>query len=129
MFEAYRRASDHTNAIGYGRKLLSIHHEYGEEFQECKLSLVLAQIYQSQGMYPEAKELYEKAITIMQKIGNRRGETHAFGSLGNVSLSLGEYVKAKEHYEKALAISTEIGDRAREGTSYWKPGKCVSFSR
>ena len=67
MFEAYRRVSDHNNAIGYGRKLLTIHREYGDAFQEGKLSIVLAQIYQSQSMYAEAKELYEIAITIMQK--------------------------------------------------------------
>ena len=122
MFEAYRRASDHTNAIGYGRKLLSIHHEYGDEFQECKLSLVLAQICQSQSMHNEAKELYEKAITIMQKIGNRRVQAVAFLNLGNAFCSLGEYIKAKEYYEKALAISTEIGDRAGEGTWYGNLG-------
>ena len=63
MFEAYRRVGDHTNAIAYGRKLLNIHHEYGDEFQEGKLSIVLAQIYQSQSMYAEAKKLCETAIT------------------------------------------------------------------
>ena len=116
MFEAYCRASDHTNAIAYGRKLLTIHHEYGDEFQEGKLSIELAQIYRSQSMYAEAKELYERAITIMQKIGNRTEETIASGNLGNVFCSLGDYVKAKEYYEKALAISMEIGDRKGEGT-------------
>ena len=118
MFEAYRRVSDHTNAKAYGRKLLTIHHEYGDEFQEGILSIVLAQIYQSQSMYPEAKELYEKAITIMKKTGNRRGETIASEELGNVFYSLGKYVKAKEYYEKALAITMEISDRKGERTWY-----------
>ena len=63
-------------------------------------------------MYADAKELYERAITIMRKTGNRRGESIAYGGLGTVFHSLGKYVKAREYCEKALAISMEIGDRA-----------------
>ena len=63
----------------------------------------------------KAKELYERAVTMMQKTGNREGEgIMAYGGLGTVFISLGEYVKAKEYYEKALAISMEIGDRAEK---------------
>ena len=122
MFEAYRRVSDHTNAITYGGKLLNILHECGDTAQEGELSIALAQIHESQSMYAEAKERYERAIPVMQKTGNRRLEEIAFGGLGNVSVSLGECLKAKKHYEKALAISMEIGDRAGEGTWYGNLG-------
>ena len=118
MFEAYRRVNDHTNAISCGRKLLTIHHEYGDTVQEGELSIALARMYQGQSMYAEAKELYERAITIMQKTGNKRGKIFALGNLGDVFCSLGEYVKAKEYYENALAISMEIGDRQGLGTCY-----------
>ena len=123
MFEAYRRLSDHTNAIAHGRELLTIYREYGDAFREGMVSIVLAQIYRSHNMYAEPKELYERAITIMQKTGNRRGESVASGDLGDLFISVGEYIKAKEYYEKALAISTEIGDKAREGTGYGNLGK------
>ena len=63
MFEAYRFVSDNTKAIACGRKLLTIHHECGDTVQEGKLSLALAEIYQSQSMYAEAKKLCETAIT------------------------------------------------------------------
>ena len=122
MFKAYRRVSDHTNAIACGRKLLTIHHKYGNAFQEGKLSIVLAEMYQSQSMYAEAKELYERAISIMQKTSDINGETVAFIGVGNMFFSHGEYVKAKEYYEKALAISTKICGRATEGTSYGSLG-------
>ena len=122
MFEAYRRVSDHTNAIASGRKLLTIYGECGDAFHEGMVSIVLAQIYQSQKMYAEAKELYVRAITIMQKTGNRRGESVASEDLGYLFLSVGEYLKAKEYYEKALAISTEIDDRAGEGTRFGNLG-------
>ena len=110
MFEAYRRVSDHTNAIACGRKLLTIHHECGDTVQEGKLSIDLAQICRSQSMYAEAKELYETAITKMQLTGNKRGETVAFEGLGAVFLFLGEHAKAKKYYEKALAISIKYVD-------------------
>ena len=122
MFKAYRRLGDHTNAIACGRNLLNIHYECGDTVQEGMLSIALAQIYESQSMYAEAKELYERAIPVMQKTDNRRGKEIAFGGLGNVFRSLGEYVKAKEYYERALAISMETGDREGEGTWYGNLG-------
>ena len=94
MFVAYHRVRDHTSAIVYGRKLLTIHRECGEIVQEGALTIVLADIYMSQSKYAEAKELYERAIPVMQKTGNRRGEAAAYGNLGNVFHPLGEYVKA-----------------------------------
>ncbi|XP_020603686.1 G-protein-signaling modulator 2-like [Orbicella faveolata] len=122
MFKAYCRVSDHSNAIACGRKLLNIHHECCDAGQEGVLSIALAQIYQSQSMYAEAKELYGRAILVMQKTSDRRGEAIAFGGLGNLFTLLGEYVKAEKYHEKALAISVEIGDRAIEGKCYGNLG-------
>ena len=127
MFKAYCRVNDHTKAIACGRKLLNIHRESGDIVKESELSIVLAQIYRSQSMYAEAKELYERAIPAIQKTGNRRREAMAFGDLGNLVILLGEYVKAIEYYEKALAISMEIGDRADEEACYGNLG-IVFFS-
>ena len=81
MIKAYRRVSDYTNVIAYGRKLLAIYRERGDTVEEGELSIVLALIYESQSMYADAKELYERAITIMRKTGNRRGESIAYGEL------------------------------------------------
>ena len=122
MFKVHRRVSDHTNALACGRKLLAIHQECSDTVQEGKLSLVLAQIYQSQSMYAEAKEHYERAIPLMRTIGNRRDEAKTYGRLGCVFYSLGEYVKAKEYHEKVLTIATEIGDRTGQATQYGNLG-------
>ena len=67
MFKAYCYVSDHRNAIACGKNLLAIWRELVDTVQEGELSIALAQIYLSQSMYAEAKELYERAITIMQK--------------------------------------------------------------
>ena len=127
MFEAYRRVSDHSNAIECGCKLLTILRECGDTVQEGKLSLQLANIYRRQSKYAEAKGLYERAITMMQNTGNRGKEALAYANLGNVFNSLGEYVKAKEYYQKALAITTEIGEREGEATCYGNLGTVFRF--
>ena len=75
-------------------------------------------VFDSLGEYVKAKEHYEKAIAIAEKIGDREIEATSYRNLGHVFHSLGEYVKAKEHCEKALAIAEKIGDREIEATSY-----------
>ena len=118
MFNAYRRVSDHTNALACGRKLLAIHQQYSDTVQEGMLSFELAKICESQSMYAEAKELYERAIPVMRATGNRRKEAIAYQGLGTSFYYVGEYNKAKEYHEKTLAISIEIDDRESEAESY-----------
>ena len=122
MFKAYCCVSDHRNALACGRNLLAIYREHVDTVQEGELSIALAQIYLSQSMHAEAKELYERAITIMQKTGNRKGEGIAYGGLGAAFLSLGKYVKAKENSEKSLEISMETGEKAGEASCYGNLG-------
>ena len=122
MFKAFSRVSDHRNAIACGRNLLAIYRERVDTVQEGELSIALAQIYLSQSMYAKAKELYERAITIMQKTGSRRGEGIAYYGLGTAFLSLGKYVKAKENCAKSLGICMETGDRAGEASCYGNLG-------
>ena len=118
MFNAYRCVSDHTNALACGRKLLTIHQECSDTLQEGMLSIALAQICQRQSMHAEARELYERAIPVMQTTGNRREEAISYGYLGKLFKHAGEYIKANECQEKALAISIEIGDREGEASCY-----------
>ena len=114
MMNSYCRIHDNTNAIAYGRKLLVIYCESGKTVQEGYLSIKLAQIYENQNNYTEAKELFERAATIMKENGRKEEEEYAYKNLGIVYRSLGNYVKAKEYLEKALAITVEIGDRQEE---------------
>ena len=122
MFKGYRRISDNTNAITWGRKLLAICRECGDTGQEGMISMALAKVYLTQSMYVEAKELYERANIIMREIGNRAGEASSYGSLGTVFQFLGQYVKAKEYHEKALALNMEMGDRDGEAVRYGNLG-------
>ena len=74
--------------------------------------------FNSLGEHVKAKELFEKALAIAEKIGDRKTEATSYQSLGRAFNNLGEYVKAKELFEKALAIAEKTGDRTIEATSY-----------
>ncbi|MFZ5880781.1 MAG: serine/threonine-protein kinase [Chloroflexota bacterium] len=58
---------------------------------------------------------YERALSILREIGDRRGEGAALGNLGNAYAALGEVRRAIGYYEEALKIDREIGDRRGEG--------------
>ena len=123
IFIAYCLIPDYTNAIKHGNQLLDIYKERGKTGKdEGILLLRLAMIYEKLFKYVEAGKLYEKAISIMREIGDRKGEAAAYGNLGIVFKSLGEYDKAKEYLWKELAIAIEIRDRAREACCYGNLG-------
>ena len=114
MFKAYWDFRNYKNAAKYGRKLLSILRECGETVTEGMISIALAGIHQIQNEPAEAQELYETAIKIMHKTGNKKMEASTCKDLADVFRSLFEYDKAREYYEKALTISVEIGDKKGE---------------
>ena len=118
IFNAYCLLSDYTYAIKYGRRLLVIYRECGETAKEGELTIALANIYNRQCKYTEARELYEKAIKSTKKTGYRKKEAFAYGQFGCMCYRLGEQVKGKEYLGKALAITIAIGDRKGEATNY-----------
>jgi CHAT domain-containing protein/tetratricopeptide (TPR) repeat protein len=58
---------------------------------------------------------YERALSLFQKEGNRKGEAITIGLMGNAYKNLGQPVKALEFLQRALAMKREIGDRLEEG--------------
>ena len=118
MFMAYYLFTDYTNTAKYGWKLLDIYRECGNTVKEVNLTLILANIYEQQSNYAEARELYKKGIHFMRETGDKNAEAYVYGKFGTMSHRLGECYKAKEYLEKALAITIETGDRAGEALNY-----------
>ena len=77
MFAAYHHIRDYTTAVAYGRKILAIKRECRETVQEGIPCINLATTCKAQKKYVDAKELYERAISIMKATGNRKYEAHA----------------------------------------------------
>ena len=108
----------HSHPINPGTKLLFTFRQVDARKVELSTTCTLAQLYESQRKYREAKDLRLKAIHIAEKIGNGKIVARSYDDLGRIFCCLGEYVKAKEHCEKALAIAEKIGDRKIEARSY-----------
>ena len=58
---------------------------------------------------------YERALSLFQKEGDRKGEAITIGLMGNAYKKLGQPVKALEFLQRALTMKREIGDRLEEG--------------
>src|SRR6476620_3704524 len=71
-------------------------------------------IYSQEGPSKALPE-YERALSLFQKEGNRKGEAITIGLMGNAYKNLGQPVKALEFLQRALAMKREIGDRLEEG--------------
>lgn len=120
LFKAYFLVTDYTNTEKCCLKLFDIYREleYGESSEGGILVLTLANIYEQQFKYEEARELYKRAIKIMRETGDKKREAYAYAKFGNMSYFLGECDKAKEYLKKALPMTTEIADRNGEAGCY-----------
>ena len=116
VFSAYYDMCDFTNAEKYARELLDMYHDFGYTDEDGLLISTLADIYQKQNRFVEAKELYERAI--MNANGDRDLKATAYINLGAAFSKLEKYQKAIEYIEKALPISKEIGDREKQAKCY-----------
>ena len=127
LVDGYTLMYDHSRAIECGKKLHVTLHNSGQKEKEGVILLKLAHIYYQTSKYEEAKEFYEKALSIMIETGSTRGVGICYGNLGTVFQSVGQYTKAEEFLQKALVIKQEIGDKEGEATDYGNLGT-VSFS-
>ena len=78
----------------------------------------MATIDLKKGDYEAARENFEKAMKIMQQIGDRAGEAATWHTLATIDLNKGDYEAARENFEKAMKIRQQIGDRAGEAATW-----------
>ena len=91
-------------------------HQIGERDLDVVL-VNLGSAYAALGENRRAIDLYDQALTIRRKVGDRRGEGAALLSLGFAYADLGESRRAIDLYDQALTIRREIGDRRGEGAA------------
>ncbi len=82
----------------------------------------LATIDLNKGDYDAAREKFEKAMKIMQQIGDRAGEAATWHALASIDLNKGDYDAAREKFEKSMKIRQQIGDRAGEAATWHATG-------
>jgi len=77
----------------------------------------MAAVYQQTGQPQQALKLYEQALPLMRKVGDRAGEAATLNGLAGVYADTGQPQQAIKHFEQALPLTREVGDRAREATT------------
>lgn len=118
LFNGYGVIHDTTSAIEYGKRLLIWYRKGGRKREEELFTFKLAELYQRQSRYKEAKLLYMEALNMAIELKDREEEGHCYARLGDVSNGLGEYPEAEELLQKALLIGVETGHKELEATSH-----------
>ena len=86
--------------------------------QEAVALIGLATIDLNKGNYDAAPEKFEKAMEIMQRIGDRAGEAATWHQLATIDFKKGDYDAARKKFEKAMEIMQTIGDRVGEAGTW-----------
>ena len=129
LLDGYTLMGDHTRAIEYGEKVQVILHNSGNKEAEGMILLKLAIIYHQRSKYEEAKQSFEKVVSIMiETEHDNRTVGLLYGNLGTVFQSVRQYTNAKEYFQKALVIRKEIGDKEGEASDYGNLGSVFFFS-
>jgi tetratricopeptide (TPR) repeat protein len=74
------------------------------------------------GDYRAAREKFQRALAIVQEIGDRSSEAATWRQLATLDMDEGDYLAAREKFERALAIFQQIGDRASEAATWRELG-------
>ncbi len=85
----------------------------------------LGAVYDDQGNYPKAQELYQQSLAINRQQQDRAGEAKNLNNLGVVALNQGNYAKATQFIQQALKIAVKQDNRS-EITYHANLGKIAS---
>lgn len=103
--------SNPDTAIVLAQALLS----YGEQHKYPKaksMAYNLMGVYnRNKADYPKALEYYQRSLKIYQKIGDKKGNAHVIGNIGEIYQKHSDYPKALEYFQRSLKIREEIGDK------------------
>ncbi len=77
----------------------------------------MAGVHQAVGKPQEALKIYEQALPIARKIGDRAGEATMLNNMALVYQTTGRPQEALALYEQALPIRREVGDRVGEAAT------------
>jgi len=83
---------------------------FANPVREANAHLRLGQVLQAQNKVGEMRDEYQQALTIYQRIGNKKGEAEAFRNLSKALWHQGDHDAAAAAASAAQTASREIGD-------------------
>ena len=72
------------------------------------------------GQDREALVTYERALSLWQQVGDRRGEASTLTNIGVSYANLGDPTEAFDYYERALPLRQQVGDRRGEAETLYR---------
>jgi len=109
----YHNVSLYRSALHYALEASKV---LGEKTSPSLLNR-LGMIYHLHGDYDTALEYLKRSLTILQEIGDRKGEGATLNNISQIYDAKGDYDTALEYLKRSLTIRQEIGDRSGEGTT------------
>jgi tetratricopeptide (TPR) repeat protein/CHAT domain-containing protein len=125
-------AETHRNlALYYGTK-----GKYEDQLSEIKKAIKIApdfarykqeagSAYFNNQQLDKALNMYQQALAIYQKVGDRANESETLLNIGEVFFNKRDGYRAMYYYQEALKIARADGDRKTEGVSLYKIGSLL----
>jgi tetratricopeptide (TPR) repeat protein len=85
-------------------------HDAGDARGEAQCIKSLGDIALGRSDYDAARQRYEAALPLYQKIGDVLGEANCILQLGNIALDRSDHEAARERYKAALPLYRKVGD-------------------
>jgi len=108
---------EHDFATGVASRNARLLNDVSVELRQFDTDVAHALAYRArsfsnllEGHYGEAKEDLELALSLYQKIGDKKGMASCMNGIGIIHEDLGNYSACLEHLHKALALYEEITD-------------------
>lgn len=114
----HQRKYETDSAIGYFLKALPIFQKEKAELNAAAVLNNLGVIYQNLPDYQKAKQAYEEAIAIRERLEDFRSVIGSYNNLGTVYKYLGDFDQAETYFRKAIAKSVELEDPMNQAISY-----------
>ena len=100
-----------------------IAHKSGITHHDLASALLLSQ------RLDEAREHYEVALEIMNKVGDNRSIADTLVNLGTLAYARGDLVEAQQRYANALAVWRGLGDAPKEAIVWYQLGMVAEMAK
>jgi serine/threonine protein kinase/tetratricopeptide (TPR) repeat protein len=98
-------------SMSAGAEAGRIYHEAGDLAGEAQAFHATAEVPLNQGDLKLAKTLYEQALAIARRIGDKRATARELGNIGLIFVQEGDFATGEKIYGEALADFRDVGDK------------------
>jgi predicted ATPase/Tfp pilus assembly protein PilF len=123
----YLQQGDLAQARDYEEEAIGIFRDLGDRIGEAIGLLNLGEISMRQGD-SDARELFERSLTIARSIKHQELESDCERNLGELALSAGDLQGARTRFARSLKVSQDAEDKRGEAITLWRFGKADAVS-